>query len=129
MTDAASGEASPLLILDPDVVDEMFNLPGRTGPSLLREILAIFLQAEPSRIAGLPRLAALRQGDEVARQSHQLAGSCAVLGARDLQAASLALENAALAGDWTVANEKLAAVNRAWLRLQQELANRKLLPA
>jgi len=129
MTDAAPGENPPLPILDPDVVDEMFNLPGRTGPSLLREILAIFLQAEPSRIASLPRLAALREGDEVARQAHQLAGSCAVLGARELQAASLALENAALAGDWTGVGERLAALNRAWARLQAEFAHRKLLPA
>jgi HPt (histidine-containing phosphotransfer) domain-containing protein len=126
MTDAAPGEGSPAEVLDPQVVDEMFNLPGRTGPSLLREIVALFLRAEPPRLAALAALADERRGPELAHHAHQLAGSCAVLGARQLQAAAGALERAALAGDWTAVAGGLAAARQAWSRLEGELARRQL---
>ena len=52
--------------------------------------------------------------------------SCAVLGARQLQAAAGALERAALAGDWTAVAGGLAAARQAWSRLEGELARRQL---
>ncbi len=104
----------------------MFNLPGRTGPSLFLEILAMFRKSEPARVAELPRLLAERRGEELERQAHQLAGSCAVIGAVQLQDAARALEGATRSGDWAAAAEKLAAVGRGWAALQAELAKRKL---
>jgi HPt (histidine-containing phosphotransfer) domain-containing protein len=126
MTDVPSSDPLRRDILDPQVVDDMFNLPGRTGPSLFLEILAMFRKAEPARLAGLPRLVAERQGEELERQAHQLAGSSAVIGALQLQNAARSLENAARKADWALVTEKLAAVNQAWAALQAELAKRKL---
>jgi HPt (histidine-containing phosphotransfer) domain-containing protein len=127
MADVPSSDSLRRDVLDPQVVDDMFNLPGRTGPSLFLEILALFRNSEPARIADLPRLVASRQGEELERQAHQLAGSCAVIGALQLQDKARALENATRTGDWAAVAEKLAAVNRGWAELGAELAKRKLL--
>jgi HPt (histidine-containing phosphotransfer) domain-containing protein len=129
MAAAPSGDDRRREVLDPRIVDDMFDLPGRTGPSLFVEILGLFLKAEPARIAGLASRAHGRQGAELAHEAHQLAGSCAVIGATQLQGAARALEDAARANQWTAVAEKLAAVDRAWSALRVELAKRKLGPA
>jgi HPt (histidine-containing phosphotransfer) domain-containing protein len=127
MADVPSSDPWRRAVLDPQAVDDMFDMPGRTGPSLFLEILALFRKSEPARIADLPRLVAGRQGAELERQAHQMAGSCAVIGAQQLQDAARALEDAAREGDWAAAAERLAAVNRGWAALQAELAKRQLL--
>jgi HPt (histidine-containing phosphotransfer) domain-containing protein len=126
MADIPSSDPLRRDVLDPQVVEDMFNLPGRTGPSLFLEILALFRKSEPARIADLTRLVAERQGAELERQAHQVAGSCAVIGALQLQDAARRLEDAAREGDWAAVAEKLAALNRDWAALQAELAKRKL---
>jgi len=123
---ASQGDDSDGDVLDPRVVEDMFNLPGRTSDSLFLEILAIFMKVEPARIAGLHRLAAARMGEDLARQAHQLTGSCAVIGARQLQATARSLENGVHAGDCDSVAEKLADVDQAWSRLRAEFARRGL---
>jgi HPt (histidine-containing phosphotransfer) domain-containing protein len=128
MAAASEDDELPREVLDPRVIDEMFNLPGKAGSSLLADIAATFMRLEPARVAGLAGLARERQGGALADQAHLLAGSCAVIVARQLQAAARFLEGAARSGDWASVTPKLAAVDRAWSALRAEFGRRGLPP-
>jgi HPt (histidine-containing phosphotransfer) domain-containing protein len=79
--------------------------------------------AMPGRLAELARHAAARDGEVLASQAHALAGSCASIGGRQMQAAINALENAATAGDWDQMPVRVAIVKDAWDRLDQALSD------
>ena len=84
------------VVLDLGHLDEIRAMPGMKGGSLLEEFVALFLRDEPPRLAELKALA--REGTqraEIKRLAHTLAGSCAMLGALDMQHAALAVQAAA----------------------------------
>lgn len=64
---------------------------------LLRELVAIFVEEAPSRLAELRRAAAARDATTVERVAHSLKGSAGLLGAASLHAASAELEERAVA--------------------------------
>ena len=64
---------------------------------LLGELVAIFVEEAPGRLAELRRAAAARDATTVERVAHSLKGSAGLLGAASLQAASAELEERALA--------------------------------
>lgn len=64
---------------------------------LLRELVAIFVEEAPGRLAELRRAAAARDATTVERVAHSLKGSAGLLGAASLQAASTELEERAVA--------------------------------
>ena len=115
-------------ILDPGVVESMFAMKGARGGALLADLVAIFARMEPGRIASLPTLADEGRTDDLAQSAHQLAGACAVMGARQLQAAALALENSARAGRAEDISANLSGVQAAWERLHRVFRERKLWP-
>jgi HPt (histidine-containing phosphotransfer) domain-containing protein len=103
----------------PVVLDRVHweTLRGPKDEDLVASFMALFSRDEPARIAKLPQLAAARDGKELARCAHTVAGSCAMLGAREMQMAALGLERAAHNGEWDDVPARLAAVNEAWQRL------------
>jgi HPt (histidine-containing phosphotransfer) domain-containing protein len=103
-------------------------MPGRKGGSLLTEFIALFLRDEPARIAELARLVGERQNKEIARQAHMLAGSCAILGAIELQRSALELQAATRAGPPRDMAGHISQLKAAWIRLQSALASQGLLP-
>lgn len=64
---------------------------------LLGELVAIFVEEAPGRLAELRRAAAARDATTVERVAHSLKGSAGLLGAASLQAASAELEERAVA--------------------------------
>lgn len=64
---------------------------------LLRELVGVFVEEAPGRLAELRRGAAARDATTVERVAHSLKGSSGLLGAATLQAASAELEERALA--------------------------------
>ncbi|MBI2159738.1 MAG: Hpt domain-containing protein [Candidatus Rokubacteria bacterium] len=64
---------------------------------LLRELVAIFVEEAPGRLAELRRAAAARDATTVERVAHSLKGSAGLLGAASLHAASAELEERAVA--------------------------------
>lgn len=87
-----------------------------------REIVALFFREERPRMASLPGLAAERRGLELANAVHNIAGGCAILGARQAQAAAVRLEVAARKEAWGEVPALLATVQAAWGRLEAALA-------
>jgi HPt (histidine-containing phosphotransfer) domain-containing protein len=108
-------------VLDLRVLEEMGILPGSAPGSFPSEIITIFLREERPRIEQVAEWVAARQGSDLAQAAHNLAGSGAILGARQVQAAAIALELAARAEDWPGAETHLAVLLAAWSRLEAAL--------
>jgi len=64
---------------------------------LLRDLVGVFVEEAPGRLAELRRGAAARDAATVERVAHSLKGSAGLLGAASLQAASAELEERAVA--------------------------------
>lgn len=108
-------------MLDPVLIAQLRTLPGRNGPSLLPELVALFRRDEATRLDLLATLTRERRGAELATAAHTVAGSLASLGARPLRLWANALEAAGQVGDWPEAERQLAALQAAWPRLNRAL--------
>ena len=116
-------------VLDLGHVAEIRDMPGMKGGSLLHEFVALFQREEPGRLAELRRLTSAGQPrEEIKRLAHSLAGSCAMLGALQMQQAALELQSVALAGSIPELAARMTAVDAASRRLQEALARHDLLP-
>ena len=109
-------------ILDLDVLREMGVVSGDEPGSETAEIIRIFLREERPRLAQLAALADQRNGVELGRAAHNMAGSCAILGARQAHRLAIALEHAANSAAWGEVKAQLAALRDAWARLEAALA-------
>jgi PAS domain S-box-containing protein len=111
---APATPAVPGQVLDLTVLEKMRELPGRHGPSLLPELVALFLQEAPLRLEECARFAAARDAAGLARTAHLLAGSCASVGATAMRAAALGLEQAALAENGPGVTNGLVLLRQQW---------------
>jgi len=82
-TAAPTPSAGPAL--DPAVIAELRTLPGDEVSDLLTEIIDLFLAEMPGRLTALAAAVAAGDAAAVHRGAHLMAGSCASLGARDLE--------------------------------------------
>jgi HPt (histidine-containing phosphotransfer) domain-containing protein len=115
-------------VLDVHVLAEMSSGSDRLDEPVLVGLIALFLREETPRLAELGRLAAAREGRELARTAHKLAGSCAVIGATQMCEMAQALERTADAGAWDDVAEQLVGVRTSWIRLRAALAAHHLAP-
>jgi HPt (histidine-containing phosphotransfer) domain-containing protein len=119
---AAPAPAAEVEVLDLGVLEEMGIVPGSGPGSVAASIITIFLREERPRVEKLPGLAAERNGPDLAQAAHNVAGSCAILGARQVQAAAIALELATRADNWPAVAAQVAVLQGAWIRLEAALA-------
>ncbi|MGH7995315.1 MAG: Hpt domain-containing protein [Opitutaceae bacterium] len=117
------------LVLDPAHIRTMREAPGRSGGTLLAEFMELFYREEPKRIATLSALAREGRFADLAREAHTVAGSSAMLGARELRRAASALEVAATEGNRAEVDRVLGTVNESWKRLCHGLTNAGFPPA
>jgi PAS domain S-box-containing protein len=113
--------ASGAVVLDERVLEQLRGLPGRNGPALLPELVAMFGREEPVRLAECERWYNERRSQPLADAAHTLAGSCANLGAHEMRAAALAVEKAAQAAAWEDVSRLLAELHPASRRLHDAL--------
>jgi HPt (histidine-containing phosphotransfer) domain-containing protein len=125
---ALVGAAADAEVLSARVVGMMRGLPGREGPSLWPETVALFKREEPKWLADIDRLAAAHQASELSTLAHTLAGSCASFGAMEMRGAALALERAARAGDWPGVQRRHGELLAASRRLHAALAAANVAP-
>jgi PAS domain S-box-containing protein len=117
--------ATHSIVLDHSVLEPLRGLPGRNGPALLPELVALFRREEPARLEECERLFRERRSELLADAAHTLAGSCASLGAHETRAVALALEKAAQAAAWEEVSRLLAELHLASRRLHDALNNLK----
>jgi PAS domain S-box-containing protein len=96
----------------------------RLGTESIRGIVDLFLGQGPERLDALR--AAVERGDveEVARQAHQLRGTCCHLGTERILEVAGGLERRAEAGDLSSAPAQLTTLEREWRALQEFLKAR-----
>jgi CheY-like chemotaxis protein len=105
--------------IDATTLAELAAIDGEPGqPNLLAELLDVFRQDAPVRLAAVR--AALESGDTdgVRRSAHAFKGSCAALGLLHLQELCVTLESRGCAGTLAEAQRTLAAVEAELDRLQ-----------
>ena len=108
-------------VLDLGVLEEMGIIPGSGAGSIPSDIITIFLREERPRMEKIVGLAVERKVPELAQAAHNIAGSSAILGARQVQVTSIALELAVRAQDWPAVATHLTALLSAWGRLEEAL--------
>lgn len=111
-------------ILDADQVAELEQVGAAAGVSLLDELAGVLRAEKPERLDELSRLVR-HQDPALVGRAHALAGSCSCLGARQLQNACLALENAARAAAWHETPALFSELCAAWERLDAALRDRQ----
>lgn len=84
------GESS---VIDAQAIENLRSLNPGDGDEFLREIVGIFLEDTPQRIADLDQSLAAGDGPKFVRAAHSIKGSAANLGAMTLRAAAERLEH------------------------------------
>jgi PAS domain S-box-containing protein len=114
-------DAAQLPVLDVTVAETVRALPGRSGGSLLADLVRLRRAEAPERVARLRRLLAERTAEALVEEAHALGGTAAVLGGLRTRGAARALEEAARAGDWPAAAARLEALLAADADLDRAL--------
>lgn len=110
----------PELVLDQTVLEALRELGGEDEPELFEELVTMFLDDTPARLAEI--MQAFENGDAhgLERSAHALKSSCGNLGAKRLAKLCFDIESAGRAGDLEAArslvgrsNEEFDAVSTA----------------
>ncbi len=115
-------------ILDNEAMEAARNCPGAEGPSLLPELIRLYLSDEAKRLDRMDEMAAQHSGGMLADEAHSLGGNAASFGGRQVRAVALELERVARQSDWPKVPAQLGRLRGACLGLRNELARRSLLP-
>ncbi len=121
-----AGEAGVAAVRPEDVFDAEWLeaarvLPGAHGPSLLPELIAMYLGDEAARLTRMGQLAAERAEVDLAQEAHGFAGNAAAFGAVKVRAVALELERQARAANWAAVAGRLAALRAACAELREEM--------
>jgi CheY-like chemotaxis protein len=105
-------------VLNVQLVRQMMDLPGENGPSLWPELLAVWSAEKKAWDEHYPGLFMSRQKVELESRAHRFGGSCAAVGAEEMQSIALSIERAAQAGDWPLVETESTRLQNAESRLQ-----------
>ncbi len=119
--------ALPGPIIDASAWDTVRELPGTSGPSLLPELLAIYIQGEEEQLQHLARLVENQHATALAEAAHKFSGTAASFGAMQVQRISAQLERDARTRDWPGAKLRFAELQAATGDLRRELEQREAL--
>lgn len=112
-------------VLDPAVIDNLRQLTPAGEPDVLAEVLELFLQDVPRRIATIRGASAVGDAAELYKTAHSLKGSAGNIGAQALFEVCRQLDDKGRAGDLTDANRLVDALDAEFKRV--EVAIRQLL--
>ena len=109
-------------VIDPQTVENLRSLNPGDNDEFLREIVGIFFEYTPQRIAELEQ--SLRAGDvpKFTRAAHSIKGSSANLGATGLRVAAEKLEHQSRTSGLGGVEELVAQVKAEFSRAQTALA-------
>ena len=124
---AAEGTGSDE-VLQAAQIAQLRALPGRRQPTLLGEVIEVFLQETPATLETLRELAGRQESGTTANLAHRLAGGCANLGGARMRSAAHAVEQSAGRNDWAAVPEQLTTLDREWHLLQVALQDLRTRP-
>lgn len=109
-------------VIDADAIENLRSLNPDDGDEFLREIVGIFLEDTPHRLAELDQSLASGDAAKFIRAAHSIKGSSANLGASLLRTAAERLEHHAKTTGLADTTQLVNAVKTEFARAQQELA-------
>ena len=105
-------------VLDATVIDNLRQLTPPGEPDVLAEVLELFLQEVPRRIAKLRAAWAAGDAAELHKAAHSLKGSAGNIGAQALYAVCCQLDDRGLAGDLADAKPLIDALVGEYARVE-----------
>jgi len=114
-------------VLDPQVIQNLRQLSVAGEPDVLAEVLQLFLEDVPRRIAKLRAACAAGDAVEVYKAAHSLKGSAGNIGAKGLAAVCRQLDEKGRAGELAGAKPLIDALDAEFAKV--EVAIRELLAA
>jgi CheY-like chemotaxis protein len=121
-TAATAPRGARLTSVDKSVIDELKGLSREDNPTLLDELVELFIGGSPRRIAELRSAISRKDHEGLARAAHNLKSSSAQMGALRMQEISAALETlgrtGAMTGTETLVEELAAEFDRVIPDLQ-----------
>lgn len=113
-------------VIDPQAIENLRALTPDDNDEFLREIVGIYLDDTPQRIAELEQSLATGDTDKFVRAAHSIKGSSSNVGASVLRAAAEKLEHTSRAQGLGAVGDLLATVKAEFARVQAAFA--ELLP-
>jgi len=124
VADETKEDAAPRSqVLDPIVLESLQSLDADGEPSLLDDLIDIFLRDTPIRLGDLRKAIEANAFDTVHRVSHTLKGACAILGATHLTELCARLEEQSHENALDGAEETMQAVEQEARRVMDTLRN------
>ena len=113
-------------VLDSHALEVVRALPGTHGPSMLPELVELYLSDESERLERLSLLVDAKNSQELAAAAHSFGGDAATLGGSEVRRVALDLECLARGEDWTAASRRRDELRTACARLRVALSRLKL---
>jgi len=113
---------SDVPVIDPQAIENLRALTPGDNDEFLREIIGIFLDDTPQRIAELDQSLAAGDAEKFTRAAHSIKGSSSNVGAMALRAVAESLEHQSRKEGLDHTAELLAAVKLEFIRVQAEFA-------
>ena len=119
--EAAGGEPS----FDPGVLDTLAEHLGGDDPSMVNELIDVFLDNTPQLLRDMEAALEAKVSEDLKRAAHTLKSSCASLGAMRLSAMAKDIETAVRNGVWTGMAEAIAMARDEMVVVDASLRARK----
>lgn len=93
-------------VFDPQAIEDLRAL-NPEDPAFLKELIDLFIQDVPGRIAEIEQAIASKNSELLTRAAHTIKGSCSNFGAANLRESSHAMEMQGRASDFAAAATSL----------------------
>jgi PAS domain S-box-containing protein len=117
----AAPPINPAEFIDPAALDGFRQFDTDDGPSLLTQLIEVFLENTPNLLRDLRAALAKGSAPDIARVAHTLKGSCSNFGAHRLREACMRLEQLAETGSLKGAEILLQEIERTFEGVRQAL--------
>jgi HPt (histidine-containing phosphotransfer) domain-containing protein len=108
-------------LIDPEAIENLRALNPDDGDGFLRDIVGIFLEDTPARIAELKTAFASADAGKFTRAAHSIKGSSSNLGAKQLRAISEKLEHQSRSGNLAGLGPVMAELDAAYAATKSAL--------
>jgi HPt (histidine-containing phosphotransfer) domain-containing protein len=112
--------ASTQPVIDPQAIDDLRAL-NPEDPAFLRELIDLFLQDVPGRIAEIEQALASKDAVLLTRAAHTIKGSCSNFGATGLRDISHTMEMQGKASDFAAAAASLISLRASFALVSEAL--------
>lgn len=124
LSQASVAGAAAEAVIDPSALDEFRAIMGEEAEEAVAELISIFLELSPQRLAALRQAMDGGDGEQLWKVAHALKSSSASLGAMRLSALCSELEDMGRDGRLEEAAEKVARAEEEYEKVKRALEDR-----